>query len=472
MGLINWIKETWNKVFLRKEAKEVFDIELPGAGKIDGFIQKWYDITGGNPPWLDVEDDITTINFAQFIDDVTSGLVTLDIGISLPDTPRGRYLQKIADYALQKMDERVSDALGNAGIVFKPNGDNVDFCYPGSFVITDWDSNGNPCGMVFVSRKYKGKKVYTKFEYQRFEDANGEKAFAISNRAYASDTAGSKGEPCKLSMVSEWANLEPDVYLLGVEETLFSYYGNPKPNFLDRGSPMKIPIWANCLTELRDLDIAWSRKSTEVEDSKHMSIVPAQAIQYAEANHQTLPRFIKGLQMSGGLENGQIHEHVATLLTDQRIKDINSILAMISTKLGFDQGFFVLDEKTGMMTATQVEADDQSTIRTIKNLRDPLRDALIKLLYGANKFADLYTNIPVEEWASSYEKLKNELSNAFNFGDITYSYEEDKVSWWKYRVQGDVPAWMYYVKFEGMSDEEAKAMIQEAQPKTTTLFGE
>ena len=30
---------------------------------------------------------------------------------------------------------------------------------------------------------------------------------------------------------------------------------------------------------------------------------------------------------------------------------------------------------------------------------------------------------------------------------------------------------MYYVKFEGMSEEEAKAMVEEAQPKEPTLFG-
>ena len=63
------------------------------------------------------------------------------------------------------------------------------------------------------------------------------------------------------------------------------------------------------------------------------------------------------------------------------------------------------------------------------------------------------------------------LKDAFSFGDITYSYEEDKQSWWKYRIQGDVPPWMYYVKFEGMSEEEAKAMVEEAQPKEPTLFG-
>ena len=35
-----------------------------------------------------------------------------------------------------------------------------------------------------------------------------------------------------------------------------------------------------------------------------------------------------------------------------------------------------------------------------------------------------------------------------------------------------VPAWLYFVKFEGMTEEEAKAMIEEAQPDEPTLFRE
>ena len=142
-------------MFLRREAKDVFGIEINSNSKMDSLINQWYNITGGNPPWIDAEDDIESINFAQFIDDVTSGLVTLDIGLSLPDSARGKHLQKVADYLMEKIDEKVSDALGNAGIMFKPNGDNLDYYYPGSFVPTEWDSNGNILGCIFVNRKYK-----------------------------------------------------------------------------------------------------------------------------------------------------------------------------------------------------------------------------------------------------------------------------------------------------------------------------
>ena len=62
---------------------------------------------------------------------------------------------------------------------------------------------------------------------------------------------------------------------------------------------------------------------------------------------------------------------------------------------------------------------------------------------------------------------------SFSFGDITYNYQEDMANWWKYRIQGDVPAWKYYVKFEKMSEEEAKQMVEEAkseQMQHETLF--
>ena len=74
--------------------------------------------------------------------------------------------------------------------------------------------------------------------------------------------------------------------------------------------------------------------------------------------------------------------------------------------------------------------------------------------------------------AGAVENL--EESMVFNFGDITYNYQEDAANWWKYRIQGDVPAWMYYVKFEGMSEDEARQMIEEAkkenEPEEPDLF--
>lgn len=474
MGLITWIKAVWNKLF-RKEIEERFQADVQLSSVMEAAIERFYCITSGRPPWMDPDDDIESINFAGYIDDVTAGLVTLDLGIDISGSERADYLQNQADYVLNVIHDKVSEAMGNCGLMFKPNGQNVDYIEPGSFAPTETDSNGNILGCVFQSQIQRGNYTYTRLEWHRFEDATAEEGVAarvyrITNYAYKARTGkygGSAitniGDPCSLTEVKEWENIEPDIAIENVEMPLFAYFKNPAPNRIDRTSPLGVPVWHNALKELKDLDVAWSRKATEIEDSKHMTFVAQSAIQFAEQHDIKLPRFLRGLEMGVNADE-TIHEHSSTILTDERIADINSILSMISTKCGFSQGFFQLDEKTGVMTATQVEADDQETIRTIKNIRDTLQDAITQLLYGCNVMADLYSDTPPELW----ETLKESMS--FSFGDITYNYQEDMANWWKYRIQGDVPAWMYYVKFEKMSEEEAKAMIEEAKPDDGMLF--
>jgi hypothetical protein len=41
---------------------------------------------------------------------------------------------------------------------------------------------------------------------------------------------------------------------------------------------------------------------------------------------------------------------------------------------------------------------------------------------------------------------------------------------WQYVIAGKYPAWMYFVKFEGMSEEDAKAAVAEAQAGAPQLF--
>ena len=138
------------------------------------------------------------------------------------------------------------------------------------------------------------------------------------------------------------------------------------------------------------------------------------------------------------------------MLTEQRIRDINFNLSMAGVKCGFSEGVFVMDGQTGMVTATQIEADDRDTIQTIKTDRDALKTAIEQAMYGADALASILSMAPLGEYETTY-----------NFGDITYSYEEDKAAWRSYVAQGWVPAWRYFVKFEGMTEEKAKALPQE-----------
>lgn len=131
----------------------------------------------------------------------------------------------------------------------------------------------------------------------------------------------------------------------------------------------------------------------------------------------------------------------------------------VTHKAGFSNGYFVFDQKTGMVTATQVESDDRRTIQYIKDVRDQLEKCMDAVYYALSVYADLYGESPAGEYEVTYD-----------FGDITYNREEDRARWWSYVTAGKVPAWMYFVKFEGFSEEDAKAMVEEATPKEEELF--
>ncbi len=452
------------------DIEKVFGVELISSTEMNNAIRKWDNISTGKPPWRNVDDEIETVNMAKHISDTRAKLTTLDIGIAISGSPRADFLQELADDLLKRLPDRVAEADRLGGLIIKWNGETWDYILPGNFGITAKDDNGEIIGAIFAARTTQGSSHYTRLEYHRFEgiNADGGKLYRISNKVFKNQISA-KGEvilgtEVELSKVDAWAHMEPEVEIQNLEAPLFAYYRVPGANTIDPASPLGLSVFANALTELKAIDVAISRKNSEVEDSKHITFVGQSLIQNAQNRNVELPRFVKGLGMGlNDTETSAVHEHVPTMLTDQRIKDINFNLSLAGVKCGFSEGVFVMDGQTGMITATQVESDDRDTIQTIKTDRDALRDALERAFYGADAFATLYGLAPLGEYEIN-----------FNFGDITYSYEEDKAVWRSYAMQGWVPKWLYFVKFEGMSEEEAKAMTAEAeaaQIEKASLFG-
>ena len=173
-----------------------------------------------------------------------------------------------------------------------------------------------------------------------------------------------------------------------------------------------------------------------------------------------MPSYIKLVDNETSATSDIYHEINPSLNTDVRLSGINALLSQIGYKIGFSNGYFVFNEQSGIQTATGVEAEQQRTVQFIKDVRDKLEACLDGLIYALDVFADLYGYAPV----GAYEAV-------YDFGDITYNRDEDRARWWGYVVSGKVPAWRFFVKFEGMTEEDAKQMTQEAAPKAPTLFG-
>lgn len=458
----------WFDMIFKKVAKEDFDVNSIVSDSMEIIIGLCDRIYGGNPDWVDDEDNIKTINFAKALSSETARLAMIGTKITFDGSARATWLQKQIDNVYDKLREWIEYGCAYGTIILKPNGQSIDLFTPDKFVVTD-ESNGDITGIVFINKEVSssGKKYYTRLEYHRFLD-NGD--YAITNNCYVSKSEGDIGKQIAIEE-TPWRNILEEAVIQNVDSPLYGVFKTPNANNIDINSPLGLPIYSDAIEELKDLDIAYSRNSKEIYDSKRMVLLDSDRLfpsgrkvnntAYGfekSRNDMKLPDYVKNVYGNG--QDDFYQEVNPNLNTDMRLTGINALLSQIGYKVGYSNGYFVFNETTGMVTATQVESDDRRTIQFIKDVRDKVEKCLNGFIYAMNVFADLYKLSPVGKYEVVYD-----------FGDITYNREEDRLRWWGYVQAGKVPAYKYFMKFEGMSEEEAKAMVEEAQPKQPTLFG-
>lgn len=469
-------------------AEKEFNVDIISSDLMEIAQAEWQNVIKGRPYWM--SKNVRTINFAKFLCYYTSKKTCLDLNVTINGSDRADYIDQCIKAMIQKsIRDKVEDACGAGGIILKPNGTYnpagaIDYVMPGSFAVTEKNSNGDILGIIFIDRRIKGDDYYTRLEYQHFTSAIGEdgenagRTYTIENKAFKSKGSDSLGRSIKLTDVPEWKGIPESISISNVEKPLFGYFKMPYNNTIDYASPEGVAVFSNCLEELRNLDVAWSRKDAEVDDSQHLTFIDENALMKRDKNTGSkerveLPRFVKGLRRGVDAQS-TIDEHVPTLLTDQRVADINSILSMISTKAGFSQGQFVLDRKTGIATATEIESDDSETVETITDIRNALKAAIKDLVYALDKYCDVFFDMP-----SGYVNVLDEDvadEDIFYFKDLLASFEQDRTRAYQLAMNKMYSKRKYLKEYEGFNDQEIDEMFAEIEKENageqSGLFGE
>ena len=434
-------------------AKETFGVKPSASAGMDAFIRRCADIYGGKPEWADPDKDIRTVNFAKTVCSETARLAMLGTKITIGgDSQRAAWLQSQVDALYPRLREWVEKGCALGTVVLKPNGEGVELLTPDQFEAVDVSGDAIT-GAVFVSRAYEAEteRWYTRLEYHRFTESG---TYEISNRCFVGHSERDQGKAVPIE-ATPWAGLSEDTAVQGLDRPLFAVLRMPGGNNIDGGSALGMPVFSDALEELKDLDVAYSRMTGEVYDSARIALIDDRLLdtpgsRTGKPDSVKLPRQVRKVSGFGPAEYYQ--EINPEIRTDARMVGINALLSQIGFKCGFSNGYFVFNEKSGTPTATQVESDDRRTIQHVKDVRDKLEGAMDGLLYALDKWADLYDLAPVGAWEAVYD-----------FGDITYNREEDRTRWMSYVTQGWVPAWYLLQRFEGFSEEEARALTEAAE---------
>lgn len=457
-------------MIFKKRAEEDFQVKEITSQQMKDVISRCADMYRGAPYWVSAEDNIKTINFAKAVCSETARLATLGIKIQIGGA-RGTWLQEQIDKVYFNLRHWVEYGCAYGTVIVKPNGSGFDVFTPFGFMITESDSNSNITGIIFKDSYADNDRYYTRLEYHYFDSSHPEgfRPYYIRNKAYMSHSSQSMGDPIALAR-TKWADLMEDSGPImkksgeQLDGPMFGVFRTPQANNVDLGTALGLPIYADAIEEMKDLDVAYSRNAEEIFDSEKIILADDRLMYDSGKNLNKrgladvkLPHYVKNVFGSAPEEFYQ--EINPQLNTDTRLSGINALLSQIGYKCGFSNGYFVFNESTGIQTATGVEAEQQRTIQFVKDVRDKLESCLDGAIYAMSVYADLYGLAP----AGNYEVV-------YDFGDITYSHEADKQQWYSYAVQNRIPFWYYLMKFEGMTEEEAKALVEAAQPKEEPGF--
>ena len=215
-------------MFMSAEVGKAFGVNLVQSSNMSNALKMWDNVSTGQPPWLNSEDGIVTVNMAKHIADTRTKLIVLDIGIAISgDSARAEALQIISDDLINRLPEHVSDAVRMGGMMIKWNGKTWDFVLPQNFGITKVDNNHVIIGAIFAEHITHGSEHFTRLEYHRFEESKyvvSNKAF--QNRAVANGTY-TLGQEVPLAKVPEWAEMQEIVFISNLEHPRWAFPVSP-----------------------------------------------------------------------------------------------------------------------------------------------------------------------------------------------------------------------------------------------------
>lgn len=404
----------------------------------------------------------STTNLASIIASEAARLATIDMQITVAGGERAEAIQNILDLNKDRLRSKLELGCAYGGLILKPSIGGIDFIPATRYIPTSFDSNGNIDGVIFIDQFTKNNKYYTRLEYHRFETINNERVYIITNKAFKSDNKATLGFEISLDKVDKWANLVPEVPVTGINKPLFGYFRMPNANNVDIDSPLGVSIFSKAVESIKDFDMWYSKWRREGKLSDKYLFVDEQAMLKPGATgankavvNNPLPELIKGLRF-GNNANKCIEEFNPEIRVEDFKIALQTQLDIISVQCGFSSGYFSFDTKSGVVTATQIQSEDQRTNSTCTDIQQNYKLAVEGLIYAMEIMQSLYELTPDED-----------VDISFYLRDLYVNADEDRKRAFELSEKKYIPKWKYLVDYEGYSEEDAKKLVAEAEGTNT-----
>ncbi|NPC91214.1 phage portal protein [Bacillus sp. WMMC1349] len=307
---------------------------------------------------------------------------------------------------------------------------------------------------LFISTTRKGKKFYTLLEWNQWE---GQK-YVVRNQLFQSDNENELGIEVPLSILYE--SLAPETVFTKLTRPTFVYIKPNIANNIDLQSPLGISLFANAISNIKAIDTVYDSFLREFRLGKKRIIVPATAVRtHVDRETQAMTRYFDENDEVyeafdfDSVDNQKIVENDISLRVNEHIAAIQTELDLFSAKIGFSPGTFTFDGK-GLKTATEVVSENSKTYKSKNSHETIIEESLKQLVKTICEVAETY----------GVFNIQKEYEVSVDFDDsIVEDRDSDSNYWLKLQNNGNIPKWMALQNILKVSEEEAKAIIKDAQ---------
>ena len=415
--------------------------DLMISEKMANAITAWMLAFYQQPAWL--EHGVRISNLPITITEYMATLACNEITIDAGPSARGKWItDQLNRFFVPHLNNTVQLAGAGGRAIVKPYVD-------GRNILCDIV----PADRIYPTR-INGAGMTTAGFFTDFSVLHGRKVVRVegfdlqpdglhlTNRAYYYGLDENLAGEIPLTDVPEWAGLEPEITISGVDRPLFAEIKMPFANTVDETSSLPVSLYARALDTICELDRIYSEFLYEVHSGKRKRIVDRDAIRPDERGCGIPFRDqVTDLYLTMDIDGTNMkpfEDYTPDIRVDEYQKALDIQCRMLESQTGFSQGTFNFDIKQGRMTATQVISDDRNTYNTIHAIQDRgIKQGLKDLIYCYDVYATLYGLAPagaVDEAVtfgdSIFEDTATEFARQKMLVDAGYLKPEKLIGWY------------------------------------------
>lgn len=222
-------------------------------------------------------------------------------------------------------------------------------------------------------------------------------------------------------------------------------------------SPYGRSIFADSVDILKSVDIAWDAEFGEVKTGKRLIFVSDSMIQVGvDANGQPVYKAFtdeeSGMYRMVGSMDDMVQDFAPGLRVDGFSMAYKDALSAMGDSMGFGADYFVPDRASGMKTAKEVVSVQSQLMRNIAKNEEKVGNAIEQIVRAVLHCARTFMDV----------SLTDEGKVSVEFDDsIVEDTDTEKANDQAEVAQGLMPKYRYIMKWQGLSEEEARQWVAE-----------